>query len=143
MACVPPASFPTKRKQEKKKTGKGCVLRSLQRGQRSYFLVGHLQELGVHVSGTLPFLVEQELVVAAVSTNGCRRRETVSKLGPQTETPPFWFVCDGRTISLNSTFARRIGRQADSSLKSRPDWWKNKPQSFLASTLFRNCFTVY
>lgn len=38
----------------------------------SDLLVGHLQELGVHVSGTLPLLVEQELVVAAVSTNGCR-----------------------------------------------------------------------
>lgn len=40
-------------------------------GQRSYFLISHLQELGVHISGTLPFLVEQELVIAAISTNGC------------------------------------------------------------------------
>lgn len=39
-------------------------------GQGSDFLIGHLQELGVDVSGTLPFLIEQELVVAAISTNG-------------------------------------------------------------------------
>lgn len=54
---------------QKQKTG--CAIRSLQRGQRSYFLIGHLQELGVYISGTLPFLVEQELVITAVSTNGC------------------------------------------------------------------------
>lgn len=43
---------------------------SLLSSQRSYFSISHLQELGVDISGTLPFLVEQELVVAAVSTNG-------------------------------------------------------------------------
>lgn len=44
-------------------------------GQGSDFLIGHLQELGVDVSGTLPFLIEQELVVAAISTNGCKIEE--------------------------------------------------------------------
>lgn len=61
----PPAFFQIKRKQRGKKIG--WVIRS----QRSYFLISHLQELGIHISGTLPFLVEQELVVAAISTNGC------------------------------------------------------------------------
>lgn len=43
-------------------------------------LVGHFQKLGVDIPRTLPFLVEQELVVAAISTNGCIRKETrVSK----------------------------------------------------------------
>lgn len=52
-------------------------------GWRSYFLICHLQELGVHISGTLPFWVEQELVIAAISTNRCttqrNEREVVSK----------------------------------------------------------------
>lgn len=64
---------------------------SLQRGWRSYFLISHLQELGVHVSGTLPLLVEQKLVVAAVSTNGYevgKYKTYVSKNSQQNTTPP-------------------------------------------------------
>ena len=53
---------------------------SLQRVQRSYFIIRHLQELGVDVSGTLPLLVEQELVVAAVSTNGYKGRDKEKEL---------------------------------------------------------------
>lgn len=33
-------------------------------------LISHFQELGIYIPGTLPFLVEQELVIAAISTNG-------------------------------------------------------------------------
>lgn len=44
-------------------------------GGVSYFVISHLQELGIDISGTLPFLIEQELVVAAVSTNSCRVEE--------------------------------------------------------------------
>lgn len=43
-------------------------------GKSSDIVVGHLQELGVDVSGTLPLLVEQELVVASVSTNSFSRK---------------------------------------------------------------------
>jgi len=58
---------------------------SLLMGQRSYLLIGHLQELGVHVSGTLPFLVEEEFVVAAVGTNGCRGKEKYHQVGKTQE----------------------------------------------------------
>ena len=69
-------------------------------GQRSDFLIRHLQELGVDVSGTLPFLVEQELVVAAVSTNGCsaergrdKREKCQSANTDQTQrTRGIWFL---------------------------------------------------
>lgn len=63
---------------EKNKTG--CLIGSLKRGQRSYFLIGHLQELGIHISGTLSFLVEQKLVVAAISTNSYKLRRRRKKL---------------------------------------------------------------
>lgn len=36
----------------------------------SDLLISHFQELGIYIPGTLPFLVEQELVIAAISTNG-------------------------------------------------------------------------
>lgn len=74
------------RRVQKNKTA--CLIGSLKTGQRSYFLIRHLQKLGVHVPGALPFLVEQKLVVAAVSTDGCRvktgetRTETESQVRP-------------------------------------------------------------
>lgn len=43
---------------------------SLRKGQGSDLFISHLQKLGVNISRALPFLVEEELVVAAVSTNG-------------------------------------------------------------------------
>lgn len=43
-------------------------------GAGSQLVVGHLQELGVDVSDALPLGVEQELVVAAVCTDGCSRK---------------------------------------------------------------------
>lgn len=87
---LPPHKLKKKEKKRKKKN-RLCNKIFCRGGQRSYFLISHLQELGVHISGTLPFLVEQELVIAAISTNGCmlegekEEPNTVSKLRPHTE----------------------------------------------------------
>lgn len=48
-------------------------------GLCSDLLVGHFQELGIYIPGTLPFLVEQELVIAAISTNGWIRDRSNEK----------------------------------------------------------------
>lgn len=48
-------------------------------GQRSDFLVRHLQELRIHVPGTFPFWVEEELVIAAISTNRCVTQRSESE----------------------------------------------------------------
>lgn len=58
---------------------KGQVRMELTVSQRSDFLVRHLQELRVHVPGTLPFRVEEELVIAAVSTNRCITQRSESQ----------------------------------------------------------------
>lgn len=62
---------------------KGQVRMELTVSQRSDFLVRHLQELRVHVPGTLPFRVEEELVIAAVSTNRCITQRSESQTGSQ------------------------------------------------------------
>lgn len=41
-------------------------------------LISHFQELGIYIPGTLPFLVKQELVIAAISTNGWRKNNRKS-----------------------------------------------------------------
>ena len=49
----------------------------------SDLVVGHLEELGVHVPGALPLLVEQEFVVAAVGADGFRRRRETDGRTPE------------------------------------------------------------
>lgn len=44
-------------------------------GLCSDLFISHFQELGIHIPRTLPFLVEQELVIAAISTNGWIRKD--------------------------------------------------------------------
>lgn len=69
-----------------RKSDKGNVAPpTMTAGQRSDLLVRHLQELRVHVPGTLPLGVEEELVIAAVSTNRCvtqRNEQSTQCPGP-------------------------------------------------------------
>lgn len=83
-----------------KKNKSGCLIGSLKRGQRSYFLIGHLQELGIHISGTLSFLVEQKLVVAAISTNSYKLRRRRNKLKMS--------VCTNTTQRIHHMVLRQI-----------------------------------
>lgn len=64
---------------KKKKRKLGFVIEPSSKAliEMSYFVICHLQELGVDISGTLPFLVVQELVVTAISTNSCEAQRGV------------------------------------------------------------------